>query len=265
MPTDTKNSTANASWSGSDSLRGADGSVRTRQDHAREKGAERERHAEQLRPRRRRCRARWRARTAEQFARAGAGDVVQQPGNDARPTTSISATKAATFASVSSQDSQVSGSKSGRTDRRARCVCRRAVSASAGSSTSASTIARSSTMSQPTAICPLRYRCSALRSSSARSSTTVLATDSDRPKTRPAPILQPSSQRHAGAHGGGDGDLRDGAGQRDGAHRQQVLEREVQADAEHQQDDADFREFGAQAWSATKPGVNGPTRTPASR
>ena len=38
-------------------------------------------------------------------------------------------------------------------------------------------------------------------------------------------------------------DLRDGAGQRDVAHRHQVLDREVQADAEHQQDHADFREL----------------------
>jgi hypothetical protein len=39
----------------------------------------------------------------------------------------------------------------------------------------------------------------------------------------------------------------------------------MQADAEHQQDDADFGQFVGEAWSATKPGVNGPTSTPATR
>ena len=53
--------------------------------------------------------------------------------------------------------------------------------------------------------------------------------------------------RHAGADGGGGDDLRDGAGQRDVAHRHQVLDRKVQADAEHQQDHADFRELVREA------------------
>ena len=40
----------------------------------------------------------------------------------------------------------------------------------------------------------------------------------------------------------------------------------MQADAEHQQDDADLGELAAPAPSSpTKPGVNGPTATPASR
>ena len=46
---------------------------------------------------------------------------------------------------------------------------------------------------------------------------------------------------------GRDGDLHDGAGHGDGAHRQQVLQREMQADAEHQQDDADLGELVGQA------------------
>ena len=131
------------------------------------------------------------------------------------------------------------------------------VGASAGSITSASTIARSSTISQPTAILPSED-CSALRSSSARSSTTVLATDSDRPNTRPAAEAPAEQVRHAGADGRGGDDLRDGAGQRDVAHRHQILDREVQADAEHQQDHADFRELVGEAGVATNPGVNGP-------
>jgi len=61
---------------------------------------------------------------------------------------------------------------------------------SAGSNTSTSTITRSSTTSQPTAIWPLTDL-STPRASSARSSTTVLATDRHSPKTMDAPRLQP--------------------------------------------------------------------------
>jgi hypothetical protein len=51
----------------------------------------------------------------------------------------------------------------------------------------------------------------------------------------------------------------------DARTRQQVLHREMQADAEHQQDDADLGQLAASAMSPTKPGVNGPISTPASR
>jgi hypothetical protein len=61
----------------------------------------------------------------------------------------------------------------------------------AGSSTNVSTIARSSTMSQPTAIRP-RSLSTRRRSCSARSSTTVEATDRARPNTSPPPTGQPS-------------------------------------------------------------------------
>ena len=62
--------------------------------------------------------------------------------------------------------------------------------ASAGSSTSASTVIRSSTTSQPTAMRPSSVA-SVPRCSSARSSTTVLATESARPKMTPAPKGHP--------------------------------------------------------------------------
>ena len=58
--------------------------------------------------------------------------------------------------------------------------------ASAGRSTRTSTVKRSSTISQPTAIRPWIVS-SRSRSISARRSTTVLATESARPSTRPAP------------------------------------------------------------------------------
>src|SRR3546814_2033095 len=42
-------------------------------------------------------------------------------------------------------------------------------------------------------------------------------------------------------------DLAEGAGHRDILHRQKVAQRKMQADAEHQQYDADFRQFIGQA------------------
>src|SRR5687767_9159917 len=100
------------------------------------------------------------------------------------PTTSASVTNTATLASVTTNVSQrfevsamprtATGSPPNRP-------------ASAGNITSISTITRSSTMSQPTAIFP-SDDCNPLRSSSARSRTIVLATDSDSPNTNPAPI-----------------------------------------------------------------------------
>ena len=115
--------------------------------------------------------------------------------------------------------------------------------------------------------CGRRPVSSALRSSSARSSTTVLATESARPKHEAgAEATSPRASAMRDAERRGDRDLRQRAGDGDPAHRQQVLDREVQADAEHQQDDADLGELARPApASATKPGVNGPTATPASR
>ena len=50
----------------------------------------------------------------------------------------------------------------------------------------------------------------------------------------------------AGAHQGRDGDLPDGARDGDARDREQILQGEVQAHAEHQQDDADLGEFGSE-------------------
>jgi hypothetical protein len=75
------------------------------------------------------------------------------------------------------------------------------------------------------------------------SSTTVLATDSARPKTSPAPSVQPSSEARPMPQQRGAADLGDRAGHGDARAPEQVLEREMQADAEHQQDDADLGEL----------------------
>jgi|GEM_PF-2985635 hypothetical protein len=68
--------------------------------------------------------------------------------------------------------------------------------ASGGSKTRTSTVARSSTTSQPTAMRPFMLS-STPRLSRALSSTTVLAHDSDKPKIKPLPQLQ--SHPHATA------------------------------------------------------------------
>ena len=125
--------------------------------------------------------------------------------------------------------------------------------ASAGSSTSASTIARSSTISQPTAISPVDA-VELVASSSARSSTTVLATESASPNTSPAPSPQPQKQRQRHTEQGRDRDLPDGAGNGDPAHGHQVGDGEVQADAEHQQDDADFGQLACECGVTDEPG-----------
>ena len=103
------------------------------------------------------------------------------------PTTRANATKNVTLASVTSSVRAVLSEVPGAWIELASPP---STSARAGNMTSASTMARSSTMSQPTAILPSED-CSALRSSRARSSTTVLATDSDRPNTRPWPSVHP--------------------------------------------------------------------------
>ena len=70
------------------------------------------------------------------------------------------------------------------------------IPATAGSSTSVNTITRSSTISQPIAICPRWLSISCL-SSSARSSTTVLAVERHSPNTIPVMIDQPSTAESA--------------------------------------------------------------------
>ena len=85
MPTETKNSTAKASRSGSDSSAARWLSSDSLEDHAGEEGAERERHAEEL------GRAEGDAERdrehgePEQLARSGVGDRVQDPRDDTPP------------------------------------------------------------------------------------------------------------------------------------------------------------------------------------
>ena len=122
--------------------------------------------------------------------------------------------------------------------------------ASGGINTSTSTVTKSSTTSQPTAMRPLTESSSPC-ASSARRSTTVLATESAKTEHEAGAEVPAPERRKAGAQRRRDGDLHDRAGQGDAAHGEQVLKREVQADAEHQQHHADLGELAAISTSAT--------------
>ena len=71
----------------------------------------------------------------------------------------------------------------------------------------------------------------------------MLATASAMPKTIAADQSQPNRCATRRAQRGRDGALSDRAGNGDAPHRQQFLQMELQADAEHQQDDADLGEL----------------------
>ena len=123
----------------------------------------------------------------------------------------------------------------------------------AGISTSTSTVNRSSTTSQPTAMCPVGV-CSWRLSESTRMRTTVLATDSATPKTMPAAQAPAGAVDHERAERGGDQALHDRAGDRDAPDGEQILDVELQADAEHQQDDADLGELLGERAIGDEPG-----------
>ncbi len=102
-----------------------------------------------------------------------------------RPTINMAATKATSFPVVIA--SVISKSL---VDDASSCPPRTPLRA--GISTSARTIAMSSTINQPTAICPFRVSTSR-RSCNAVSRTTVLATESARPNTKPSPAVHPAA------------------------------------------------------------------------
>jgi hypothetical protein len=60
----------------------------------------------------------------------------------------------------------------------------------------------------------------------------------------PAGIDQPSAAARPNPHHRSDRDLHEGARDRDPSDREQLGEREMQADAEHQEDDANLGELG---------------------
>ncbi len=106
-------------------------------------------------------------------------------------------------------------------------------------------MARSSTISQPTAMRPsLGLDQAALLQGAQQDDGTG---HRERQSENQARAERPSHQQgEANAHQRCNRDLRDRARDRDGFDRQQVLQREMQAHAEHQKDDAEFGELGRQ-------------------
>ena len=184
----------------------------------------------------------------EQLARPLRADHATAASGITRlPTTSISTTKAATLPSVTSSETSIrlpGDAHAGQHARRRAAIQQRR--ANGGSSTSASTIARSSTTSQPTAILPvhgLQHAAFLQRAQQHHG-----AGDRQRQSRTPGPARRssPNSRASAPAEQRGDRHLHQRAGHGDAAHRQQVARREMQADAEHQQDHADLGQLAGQ-------------------
>src|SRR5688500_5918442 len=107
-----------------------------------------------------------------------------------RPTTSMSAIKTETGPRVNARVvSKLRSAAPGA----GTCALPPSHNESGGSNTNAKTVTKSSTTSQPTAMWPLTVS-RMPRLSSAFNSTTVLATDKERPKTTPPARLQPQSE-----------------------------------------------------------------------
>ena len=173
-----------------------------------------------------------------------------------RPTISMKATKAATLPKVIASALAISPAPTSSPPPRA--------PASAGISTSAITQARSSTISQPTAILPRRVS-SRRRSSIARSSTTVLAVASEKPKIKPSICRQPISSAMPQPS-------RVAIAICPTAPGMAMFFTDIRSRSEKCRPTPNISRItpisascGASSGSPTKPGVNGPASTPASR
>ena len=173
----------------------------------------------------------------EQFARAGARHAPQHPGKQLRPTTSMKRDEGAT---LPQRDAPASATASAAVRHRRPPAAERARPAPAAAPAPAPST-RSSTTSQPTAMRP-STESSAPRCSSARSSTTVLATDSARPNTQAgAQASSPTATRRAAPSRGRDHDLqRVRPAARSPCTASRSRSEKCSADAEHQQHDADL-------------------------
>src|SRR5258707_4673465 len=136
--------------------------------------------------------------------------------------------------------------------------------ASGGSRTRARTVSRSCTTSQPMAICP-RPVSTSRRSCKACIRTTVLATDKARPKTKLVPADQPSSRARP-MPSSADTVICTTA---PGITMLQTESRSLSEKCRPTPNISRITPISASCdatfWSATKPGVKGPTATPASR
>jgi hypothetical protein len=169
----------------------------------------------------------------EQFPRTGAGHLPEQPGNDLAADDQHQGDEGADFEQ---------GLGDGHPDRAiasAAPALPPSMPASGGSMTSTSTVARSSTTSQPTAMRPFiavehAVRLQRLEQHHGAGAGQRQAEEQAMPPF-PSP---PPAHRHA--EHGGDAHLDHGAGYGNALDGKQVTDGKMQADAEHQQHDADF-------------------------
>ena len=176
-----------------------------------------------------------------------------------RPTSSMKATNAPSLTSVQAMATTKRPKLAGSSP-----VALPKVSASTGSITSASTMAMSSTISQPTAMRPRRVS-SSRRSSIARNSTTVLATDSARPNTKPLSGVQPMPQASAQPRPVATAICAMAPGIAIALTSSRSSSEKCRPTPNISSITPSSDSWLASSWSATKPGVNGPTKTPASR
>ncbi len=139
-----------------------------------------------------------------------------------------------------------------------------AIPAIAGSRTSVRTITRSSTISQPMAICP-RWLSISCRSSSARSSTTVLAVERHRPKTMPVISDQPRAAESAIPSSVATAIWAIAPGMAIDFTAIRSLSEKCSPTPNISRMTPSSASSGASLVSATKPGVKGPASTPAKR
>ena len=182
-------------------------------------------------------------------------------GNTRRPITSMSATKPPTCKAVAPR---MRHKDCGSGAPAPWAVWPPSQLASGGSNTSTSTMARSSTTNQPTAMRPFidsRVPCA----SSARNSTTVLATDKARPNTSAPPTPQPHqyARPKPSAVATAICSTAPGTAMRRTASRSSSEKCRPTPNINSMTPIS--ASSPAMATSATKPGVNGPMRMPASR
>jgi hypothetical protein len=125
-------------------------------------------------------------------------------------------------------------------------------------------MARSSTISQPTAMRPRSVSISR-RSCKARNSTTVLATDSAKPKTNPAPTDQPNIQARPVPRVVAKAICTTAPGSAMARTESRSLSEKCRPTPNIKRMTPISASSSAKCWSATKPGVCGPTKTPATR
>ena len=136
--------------------------------------------------------------------------------------------------------------------------------ATAGSSTRASTMTRSSTTKRPTAALPVGVS-SSLRSSKARNRTTVLATASARPKTRPVPNGQLHTSAITIPHSVPMPMWTKAAGTATRRTARRSATEKCRPTPNIRRITPSSANSLATSWSPTRPGVNGPRATPARR